>query len=72
MNPRARALALFWALLALAIITGTSTTVHNGATLLALIFLAAAMTVGIRIAVLDERTNTTEPTTTALAEGASR
>lgn len=68
-HQRRRALALFWTLLTAAVLTGASTTVHNGATLLALLFLAGAMTVGIRIAVLDEHTHTTA-NTTALAEGA--
>ncbi len=70
-RPRRRALALFWTLLAAAVLTGASTTVHNGATFLALLFLAAAMTVGIRLAVLDERAHTTA-NTTALAEGVAR
>lgn len=67
-HQRRRALALFWGLLAAAVLTGASTTVHNGATLIALLLLAGAMTVGIRIAVLDERARTTA-NTTALAEG---
>lgn len=71
-RQRRRALGLFGTLLAAAVVTGASTTLHNGATLLALLFLAGAMAVGIRIAVLDEHTNTTEPTSTALAEGATR
>ena len=60
---RPRALALFWALLGFALIVGASTSVHNGLTLLALLFLAAAMATGIRIAVLDERAITTDPAT---------
>ncbi len=71
MSARRRALALFWVLLAAAVLIGVSTTVHNGATFLALLFLAAAMAVGIRIAVVDEHTQT-NANTTALAEGATR
>lgn len=71
MNTRHRALALFHTLLAVAVITGASTSVHNGATLLALLFLAGAMTIGIRIAILDERARATDGAT-ALAEGSSR
>ncbi len=67
-RQRHRALALFWTLLAAAVLTGASTTVHNGATLLALLLLAGAMAVGIRLAILDERARSAA-NTTALAEG---
>ncbi len=67
-RPRRRALALFWALLGAAVLTGSSAAVHNGATLVGLLLLAGAMTVGIRLAVLDERARAAG-NTTALAEG---
>ncbi len=47
------------ALMALAVIAGAAARTHNGLTLLALLFLAAALAVGLAGARADERTQTT-------------
>ena len=55
-------------LMALAVITGASAPVHNGLTLLALLFLAAALAVGLAGARADQRAEDAA----ALAEGVAR
>lgn len=62
--------ALFFALLAGAIVAGASTSVHNGLTLLALLLLAAAIYVGLPLAAAEDDRRAAEHA--ALAEGRSR
>ena len=63
--------ALFFALLAGAIITGASTSVHNALTLLALLLLAAAIYVGLPLAAAEDDRRAAERAA-ALAEGVAR
>jgi len=60
--------ALFFALLAGAVVTGASTSVHNGATLLALLLLAAAIYVGLPLAAAEDDRRTVERTALAASE----
>lgn len=63
--------AIFFALLAGAIIAGASTSVHNGLTLLALLLLAAAIYVGLPLAAAEDDRRAAERAA-ALAEGVAR